>query len=153
MAGALSEGMNRGASMKPLRSVMLCIGVNNQYRGLSVEEYKGEVLLLLQKAIALAGGHTEKVFVVSIPDYGVTPFALTLNRPGISGEIDTFNSVMRESCSRLGIVYTDITPDSRQAAHDPELLAGDGLHPSGKAYHQWAEALFVPLQKLLSSGY
>jgi lysophospholipase L1-like esterase len=141
--------MSDYAFLSAYEIVTVCIGVNNQYRGLSLEEYVVEVEVLLRRSIALAGGRAGNVFVISIPDYGVTPFARTLNKPGIRDEVDAFNAAMQEACSGYGVEFIDITPDSRKAADEQELLASDGLHPSGKAYEQWAKALFLKLQKAL----
>jgi lysophospholipase L1-like esterase len=79
------------------------------------------------------------VIVLSIPDWGVTPFAANRHAERVTGEINAFNDVNAEETERLGARYVDITPLSRQAAHDPTLLAGDGLHPSGKMYTAWTE--------------
>ena len=123
--------------------VTLLIGVNNQYRGNSLVTYRKEFKELLQTAINFAGGNKQHVFVVSIPDWGVTPFAKQSGRDPkiIAQEIDSFNAVNKEETLALGITYTDITPASRNANTDPALIAKDGLHPSGKMYADWANAL------------
>lgn len=123
--------------------VTLLIGVNNQYRGNSIDTYRKEFKELLQTAIIFAGGNKKHVFVVSIPDWGVTPFAKQSGRDPkiIAQEIDAFNAVNKEESQAMGITYTDITPASRNASTDPALIANDGLHPSGKMYADWASAL------------
>ena len=121
--------------------VSLLIGVNNQYQGRSIDEYKTEFALLLNRAIKYAGNNAKHVFVLSIPDYSVTPFAQNADRAKISEEIDQFNSVNKMISSQLGANYIDITPISREAKNDPSLIAGDGLHPSGKQYGLWARLL------------
>lgn len=129
--------------------VSLLIGVNNQYRGLNVESFRTEFGELLEQAIAFAGGHKEHVFVVSIPDWGVTPFAEGRDRSQIASEIDAFNGVVAEETVKLGIMFIDITPISREAETIPGLLAADSLHPSGEMYALWVEAIVPPLLKQL----
>ncbi|HSN62028.1 MAG TPA: SGNH/GDSL hydrolase family protein, partial [Ferruginibacter sp.] len=128
--------------------VSLLIGVNNQYRGRSAAEFKDEFTQLLQKAIAFAGNNPAKVFVLSIPDWGVTPFAEARlpdgqgrDREQIAKEIDAFNDVYKNVSADLQSTYIDITESQRADGTDPEFLAVDGLHPSGKEYAKWAEKL------------
>ncbi len=130
----------------PFDLVSLLIGVNNQYRGLSLADYRQEFVGLLETAVALAGDEPGRVVVLSIPDWGVTPFAAKMRRdPGqVAAEIDAFNAASREEAAARGVVYVDVTPISRQAATDPALLADDGLHPSGKMYAAWV-ALALPV--------
>ncbi|MGB4776556.1 MAG: SGNH/GDSL hydrolase family protein [Daejeonella sp.] len=120
--------------------VTLLIGVNNQYRGYSQTTYRKEFKELLQTAIFFAGNNKYHVFVVSIPDWGLTPFAAQNGRNAatVAQEINAFNAINKEETLALGISYTDITPASRNAAVDRELIAPDGLHPSGKMYLDWA---------------
>jgi len=122
--------------------VSLLIGVNNQYRGYSVDEYREEFRFLLNKSIEYAGGDVNRVIVLSIPDWGVTPFAADRHVDVISKEIGIFNTVNREETESAGAHYVDITPISREALNDLSLIAGDGLHPSGKMYQLWAEEAF-----------
>ena len=124
--------------------VSLLIGVNNQYRGRSVDSYKPEFENLLTKAIQFAGNRPDRVVVLSIPDWGVTPFASGRDRAQIAREIDAFNAANRQIAQENNVHYIDITPWTREAATDNSLLASDGLHPSGKEYARWAErvALF-----------
>ena len=125
----------------PFSLVSLLIGVNNQYRGRDAGEYRLQFRDLLQRAIGFAGGDAGRVVVVSIPDWGVTPFAEGRDRARIAAEVDQFNAINREEALALGARYVDITPGSRDAANDRSLLAGDGLHPSGRMYTAWAEAV------------
>ena len=118
--------------------VTLLIGVNNQYRGLAIENYRVEFVALIKRAIAYARNRADHVIVISIPDWGVTPQGR--NRNGVSAEIDAFNAVNREETQRLGAQYIDITPSSRDGLHDPALLAADGLHLSGKMYARWSDS-------------
>ncbi|ASZ15141.1 MULTISPECIES: SGNH/GDSL hydrolase family protein [Chitinophaga] len=125
--------------------VTLLIGVNNQYRGRSLEEYRVQFAQLLEQAIAFAGGDVRRVVVLSIPDWGVTPYAEGRDRAQIATEIDAFNAANKAITLRYGAGYLDITPVSRQGATDATLQAADGLHPSGKQYTLWAQRLSLLL--------
>lgn len=120
--------------------VALLIGVNNLYQGRSVEAYEPEFKALLERSIALAGGRKELVFVVSIPDYGYTPFGES-DQAAISAKIDIFNAANKRITAEAGIQYFDITPISRRGLDEPDLVANDGLHPSGKQYRLWVESM------------
>ncbi|MEO6582898.1 MAG: SGNH/GDSL hydrolase family protein [Ferruginibacter sp.] len=124
--------------------VTLLIGVNNQFQGKSLDEYKTEFALLLQKAIQYAGGKKDRVFILSIPDYSVTPFAQNSDTARIAREIDEFNAANKSITLSNGVKYLDITPISREGRSDNTLQANDGLHPSGKQYQRWAD-LLAPL--------
>lgn len=123
--------------------VTLLIGVNNQYRGYAQETYRKEFAELLELAIGFAGGGKNKVYVISIPDWGVTEFAKQSGRDlqTISNEIDAFNTINRQEAEAKQVTYVDITPISRQAIKKQTLIASDGLHPSGKMYGEWAKLL------------
>ena len=123
--------------------VTLLIGVNNQYRGRPLDEYREQFVALLETAVGLAGDR-EHVIVLSIPDWGVTPFAEGRDRAQIAREIDAFNAVNCDEATRAGAHYVDVTTISREAAGNAELVAEDGLHPSGEMYRRWAE-LVVPV--------
>jgi lysophospholipase L1-like esterase len=134
----LSAAIDREDPRGPYALVSLLIGVNNQYRGRGAEEYRTQFAALLQRAIGFAGGDAGKVIVLSIPDWGVTPFADGQDRARIAAEIDLFNRINREETQRLGARYVDITPQSRAAATNPASFAPDGLHYSGLTYAEWA---------------
>ena len=127
--------------------VTLLIGVNNQYRGRDAENYRTELKQLLDIALNYAGGKKEHVFVLSIPDWGVTPFAEGKDRGKIAAEIDEYNSVKKEECEKLGVKFYDITEISRTS--DPALTASDGLHPSGKMYGMWVDKIYSDIKQLL----
>lgn len=129
--------------------VTLLIGVNNQYRGRDTNNYREEFSALLDKAIRFANGHPDKVFVLSIPDWGVTPFAEGRDRQAIAGQIDLYNAVNREIAAAHRCPYIDITPESRLQGADNSYLVEDLLHYSGKAYKVWAEALAPLVAKAL----
>jgi len=120
--------------------VTLLIGVNDQYQGLSQSNYRTRFVQLLNTAIGFAKGDTSRVFVLSIPDWGVTPFANGQDAV-IGPQIDQFNAINKEESLKAGVHYLDITPISRQAANDPSLVAPDGLHPSGRMYALWVAQL------------
>ncbi len=141
----LEEGIIAADDMDPLRPsydfVSLLIGVNNQYRGHPVDNYRPEFEELLKKAIRYAGNRPERVVVLSIPDWGVTPFANGRDRTQIAREIDAYNAANKQLAEQYNIYYIDITPWTREAATDNSLLAPDGLHPSAKEYKRWAERI------------
>lgn len=121
--------------------VSLLIGVNNQYRGRNIFEYKEQLERLLKKSIELANKMPERVLVVSIPDYGYTPFGQLLNAEKISKEIADYNSLNKALALQYKVQYIEITGSSRKAKTNSSLVAGDGLHPSAKEYAKWAKKL------------
>jgi len=121
--------------------VSLLIGVNDQYRGKSLKKFKKDFIELLNKSITYSGGKKERVFVVSIPDWGVTPFADNKNRNVIEREINRFNKVIFKECLKHDIKFFNVTEISRKALFDISLIAKDGLHPSKKMYKQWVEII------------
>jgi len=133
--------------------VTLLIGVNNQYRERDLTNYETEFHNLLQKAIEFAGGKREYVIVVSIPDWGVTPFVVNdaKKRTGkqISNEVAAYNKVNEQIAKQANVHYIDIYPISQEAKNDPSLLALDGLHPSGKMYTKWAEKIIEKIIAIL----
>lgn len=145
----LWDGIQARDLTPPYDLVSLLIGVNNQYRGRDIEEYREQFVFLLTKAIEYAGGDADKVIVLSIPDWGVTPFAGSHESRKIAEAINQFNEVNRIETDKAGAHYIYITAISREAINDRSLIAGDGLHPSGKMYAEWARlALPVVLQIL-----
>ncbi len=128
--------------------VSLLIGVNNQYRGQGTDKYRTEFGQLLQTATNFANGKANRVFVLSIPDWGRSAFAKGRDKEKISREIDTFNAVAQEECKKAGIVFVDITTLTRTAEGDASQFADDGLHYSGKQMKQWADKA-LPVVKSL----
>src|SRR5512139_666938 len=131
--------------------VTLLIGVNDQYRGYPADGYREDFRFMLGKAIEYAGGSPEKVIVLSIPDWGYTPFAAQ-NRDiePISVQIDEFNAINLEETRLAGAHYVDVTSISRMVLDDFELIAGDRLHPSGKMYAMWVEEVLPAAREILS---
>jgi lysophospholipase L1-like esterase len=119
--------------------VSLLIGVNNQYRNLDMVLFQKELNILMDKAISFASGNNEKVFVLSIPDWGITPFGLIKKRSNISEEIDAYNKLVCEISSYKEIQYFNITDISRKVNEIDNLLTGDGLHPSPLMYSMWVD--------------
>jgi lysophospholipase L1-like esterase len=126
----------------PYALVSLLIGVNDQYRGRPVAEYPQRFRQLLERAIGYAGGESKRVIVLSIPDWGITPFAAAHGHDAatVGAAIAAYNAAARAVCAERGVAFIDITPLSREAKDRRELLADDGLHPSGLDYARWAEA-------------
>ena len=116
--------------------VTLQIGVNDQFRGLAIDDYRKNFRALLERAAGFAGGRPSRVIVLSIPDWGVTPFADGRDRGRIARDIDAFNAVNRDEASRAGAHYVNVTAVSRERT---DLLAADGLHPSGRMYGEWSQ--------------
>lgn len=135
----LSAGLTECQLLPQYSYVTLLIGVNNQYRGRSVEEYKVEFEMLLKQALQFVKEKKERVIVLSIPDYSQTPFACSLNGEKIAEEIDLYNSVNKAVSIQYKVNYVNVTQYGRKATNDPSLLAKDQLHPSSKAYKKWAE--------------
>jgi len=129
--------------------VTLLIGVNNQYRGRTVENYKSQFESLLNQAIQFANGKADRVIVLSIPDWSVTPFARDRDTKQIAIQIDNYNSANAAIAEAHQVRYIDITPSSREAANDRSLIASDGLHPSAKEYEKWSEKLSVFLKSMI----
>lgn len=118
--------------------VILLIGANDQYQGRSHEEYRPHFRDLLHRAIHFVCSRPSRVIVLSIPDWGATPFARGHDRAAIASAIDRLNAINMEESHRLGLRYVDVTAISREALCDESLLARDGLHPSAKMYERWA---------------
>jgi lysophospholipase L1-like esterase len=140
----LSAGIDAAHPAGPYDLVTLLIGVNNQYRGRSADEFRVQLRALLHRAVDFAGGNSSRVIVVAIPDWGVTPFAKGRDRATIAREIDAFNAINRAEAEAAGAHYVDIAPIGKRAAAEPSLVAHDGLHPSGAMYAEWA-ALLLPI--------
>ncbi len=132
--------------------VSLLIGVNNQYRGRAVDEYAHEFAILLERAIGFAGRRADRVFVLAIPDWGITPFAADSGRDtaAIARELDAYNAAAAKICAERGVVFIDIAPVSRARGAEPAMLADDGLHPSAAMYAEWARLALPAVRRMLS---
>lgn len=130
--------------------VSVLIGVNNQYQKKSIADYEKDLRIIFQKAINHCSQGKNGVFVLSIPDYAVTPFGKEKDKTwDISGEIEQYNSVCKKVAEEFGFPFYDITPISLKAETDPDLLAEDGLHPSGKMYKLWVEEIVDEVERKL----
>jgi len=145
----LSNAIENTTTLNNYDIVSLLIGVNNQYRGRSAIEFKIEFEHLLQKAIQFSGNKPHRVFVLSIPDWVVTPFAEGRDRKQVSEEIDQYNNVCKNSAAGFKAHFINITTSQRADGNKQEFLAADGLHPSGKEYKKWATDLADEIIKAL----
>ena len=147
--GDLKNGIKAQAPDSSYDLVSLLIGVNNQYRGYDIDIFEMEFTQLLTQAIYLAKGNKDRVVVLSIPDYGVTPFASSADREKIASEINAYNALKKSICDSKGVSFYNITDISRQAASDRSLLASDNLHPSGKMYKLWVDLIQADIAQKL----
>lgn len=147
--GDLLNAVKEKPALHDYSLVSLLIGVNNQYQGRTLDEYRQQFTLLLQRAIQLADGKPAHVFVLSIPDYSVTPFANGQDKQKIAAEIDAFNDANKSITERYKVNYLYITDESRRAAGDLSLVAADGLHFSGKEYTVWSQKLALQMKVAL----
>lgn len=131
--------------------VTLGIGVNDQYRGRSVAEYRENLARLLDTAVRLADRRSDRVMMLSIPDWGITPFAADEGRDAtrVAHEIDEYNAAARALCEARRIAFVDITPASRDGGGDAHLLVADRLHPSAAMYARWVELALPVAHRLL----
>lgn len=134
----LDAAIDRAAPQGPYDLVSLLIGVNDQYRGRPLEETRPRFVKLLRRAIGFAGDRPGRVLVLSVPDWGVTPFAKGRDAAQVAREIDALNAMEQEEATKAGARWLDVTATSRLAATDGSLLAPDGLHPSAAMYGRWA---------------
>jgi lysophospholipase L1-like esterase len=150
--GNLLEALDAVCKEKPAltyRIVSLLIGVNNQFQGRPQSEYREQFAKLLEKSIVLAGNRPSHVIVLSIPDYSVTPFGRSRDTAFIAAQIDSFNEINHDLALAYKVNYIDVTTESRKAARDPTLIAGDGLHFSAKEYGYWARIMEPVLKGIL----
>ena len=145
----LSNAIENTSTLEKYDIVSLLIGVNNQYRGRSATEFKIEFEHLLQKAIQFSGNRPYRVVVLSIPDWGVTPFAEGRDKKQTADEIDVYNDICKRSATAFKTHFINITTSQREDGSKTEFLASDGLHPSGKEYKKWAAEFADVISKAL----
>ena len=140
----LNAGIDAAAPQGTFDLVTLLIGVNNQYRGRSVDEYRNEFTALLQRALGFAGQRAQRVLVLAIPDWGVTPFAAGSGRDldQIARELDAYNGTAAAVCAEQGVAFIDTAPVSRERGGEAAMLADDGLHPSAALYTYWFQQAY-----------
>ncbi|KLI98491.1 GDSL-type esterase/lipase family protein [Luteimonas sp. FCS-9] len=148
----LDAGIDAAAPEGPFDLVSLLIGVNDQYRGRAVDDYVPRFEALLRRALGFAGDRAERVFVLAIPDWGVTPFGAHSGRDvaAIARTLDAYNAAAAAVCARHGVAFVDIAPVSRAHGHAPAMLADDGLHPSAALHALWARLALPVVRGLLS---
>lgn len=149
----LADGIDAAPPDQHFDLVSLLIGVNNQYRGRSVDDYAGQFAQLLQRATGFANGRSDRVLVLSIPDWGVTRFGQECGRDlaQVARELDAYNASAARQCRQHGAHWVDITPLSRQVGATVDALADDGLHPSAAQYRLWMQAALPTARAMLAS--
>ncbi len=153
MAG-IDDALARDQTAKlPFDLISLQIGVNNQYRGRHVDEFAEQFETLIERAIAMAAGKPSRLFVVSIPDWGITPFAIAQgrDRPAIAGQLDQFNHAAESICRKRRIEFIDISTDYRQHGSEADMLVDDALHPSAAMYSRWVAKIEPTVMVLLNA--
>ena len=148
----LDAGIDAAAPGGPFDFVSLLIGVNNQYRNRPLDDYRQQFSDLLQRALAYADGRPSRVLVLSIPDWGVTPFAHDRDHAAIAEALDSYNHAAQAICTAHGVAFVDITDLSRRHGAEPAMLADDGLHPSARMYALWAQRALPLAERLLASA-
>lgn len=137
----LLSAMDNSPTFAPYELVTLLIGVNNQYQTSFFSQYESEFPQLLERALTLADGNPRHVKVISIPDYGYTPFGSGFDREQVSNEIDKYNQYAKKVANEFDVSFIDITGISRNIFGQAEMIADDGLHPSGLAYEKFLERI------------
>ena len=152
--GELAAALDAEEPLGVYDLVSLLIGVNNQYRGLSPDDYADEFSRLLERAVGYAGARSDRVFALSIPDWGVTPFRAESGRDGatVAREIDLFNAIAQRICDDRGIAFVDITPVSRARGAEAVMLVEDRLHPSATMYAEWMRLALPVVRAQLRDG-
>lgn len=151
----LEEGiLDAAPTGEPYNLVTLLIGVNNQYRGRPIDDFQKEFEQMLLRAIGFAGNLPNHVFVLSIPDWGVTPFAAEKGSDveKVKSEIDAFNAAKKEVCRKYGVAFIEITEEYRQIGGLPEMVVEDQLHPSAQVYSRWTEKLLAEVLKIYQNN-
>jgi len=138
----LADGIRAANPQGTYDLVSLMIGVNNQGLGRKIENYRSQFQALLDQAIVFVGGEADRVIVLSLPDWSITPFADGWDIAKVSAEVNEYNAINRAASEQAGAHYIDLNPVFQQAATDPSLLGPDGFHPTGKMYSLWTELIF-----------
>ena len=106
-------------------------------------------MILLETVIQLAGGISKNVFVLSIPDYGFTPFGKT-DQEKISSELIQYNIINKRIALELNVSWFNITDISEKGLLEPNLVAKDGLHPSEEQYQLWVKCIYQEIKKKIN---
>jgi lysophospholipase L1-like esterase len=144
----LKEEMNSSNLKPPYGLVSLLIGVNNQYQNQDANDFRPQFIEILEKSLKLVGNRKERLFVISIPDWGSSAYGAGFDRSKISKEIDDYNRIIKDESEKRNIQYFDITAISRRALVDKTLIASDRLHPSGKMYKMWVDKMIPVMSKI-----
>jgi lysophospholipase L1-like esterase len=147
----LSDAIDSAKPAGRFDLVTLLIGVNDQYRARPVSAFEGEFTALVKRSIAFAGKLPKRAIVLSIPDWGSTPFSNGRDRDLIGREIAAYNSKAESIVRREGAHWVDVTEMSRAMLTDPTLVATDGLHPTGAMYRRWAELILPIAERALTT--
>ena len=145
----LIQGIANANLSQKFDIVTILIGVNNQYQNIDTVIYRTEFVQLLKTCIAFAKDNKHHVFILSIPDWGVTPFANGRNLEKIAEQIDSYNRINKEESKKAGVNYINITSLYREMGDDPAYLTNDKLHPSAKMYEKWAKLLAIHIEAQL----
>lgn len=145
----LQAGIKKAKLESHYDFVSLLVGVNNQYRQRTVADYILQFESLLDQALKFARNNNNRVIVISIPDWGITPFANGRDREKIASEIDEYNRANKEIADKYNVHYINITLGNRKAGAGKEMVTRDGLHPSGKEYYKWAAELAAVIKSEL----
>ena len=137
----LLNAINQTSFTKKYDYVSLLIGVNNQFNSRPIDEFEEDLNKLMDemKRIKKNDG---SIIIISIPDWGYSPFGESSDMNDISGQIDLFNSSLRKFATTNNLKYVDVTEISRRGINEPDLIADDNLHPSGIMYLEWAEKIY-----------
>ena len=146
----LLEALQEASLLISYDIVSLLIGVNNQYRGRSIEEFENQFKILVDKALSFVEGDFKRMFIVSIPDYGYTPFGHEKQQE-ISLQLNNFNEISKKIADIKGIKYFYITDISRRGIEEPNLIASDGLHPSAEMYKEWVKLMKLDIIKIIKN--
>ena len=136
----LKDAINQSGPANDYDLVTLLIGVNNQFRGYDIDIFTKEFEELLLQSIQFAAKDASHVFVLSIPDYGCTPFGVS-RKDQIGKDIDNYNAIALQICTKYKVEFFDITPISRKALTQKNLIAPDSLHPSEIMYSEWVKLI------------
>jgi lysophospholipase L1-like esterase len=130
--------------------VSLLIGVNNQYQKKNISKYKREFKKLIKIGLSKSKYGAEGVFIVSIPDYGVSDFAKEEKLEHVAKEVAKYNKVAAKIAMKYGITFYDITPVSKTTEGDQSMFAEDKLHPSAKQYQLWLDIFYEEVKAKLA---
>jgi lysophospholipase L1-like esterase len=136
----------------PYDVVSLQVGVNDQYRGHDLEEFAAPLHDLLALATRLASDRPDRVVVLSIPDWTVTPHGADRDRNAEARSLHAYNRRLRAEAERAGCRWVDVTAISQQAGDETGLLAPDDLHPSAEMYRRWLETIVPAVEAALTGG-